>query len=70
MIISIPHPTAGSLKTLGIPVKFNGTPSKIRKHPPLFSEHAEELATEYFGLNSDQFQDFIKKGIISKPKKI
>jgi crotonobetainyl-CoA:carnitine CoA-transferase CaiB-like acyl-CoA transferase len=69
MIISIPHPTVGSLKTLGIPVKFNGTPSKIRKHPPLFSEHAEELAKEYFGLNSDQIQDFFEKGIISKPKK-
>lgn len=70
MIISIPHPTAGSLKTLGIPVKFNGTPSKVRKHPPLFSEHAEELAKEYFGLSSDQIQDFFKKGIISKPKKV
>jgi len=70
MIVSIPHPTAGSLETLGIPVKFGGTPSKIRKHPPLFSEHADELAREYFGLNDSEISDYFAKGIISKPKKI
>lgn len=70
MVVSIPHPTAGTLKTLGIPVKFNGTPSKIRKHPPLFSEHADELAKEYFGLSASEISDFYKRGIISKPRAV
>ncbi len=70
MIVSIPHPTAGSLETLGIPVKFSGTPSQIRKHPPLFSEHADELAREFFGLNDAEISDYFAKGIISKPKKV
>ena len=70
MVVSIPHPTAGTLKTLGIPVKFNGTPSKIRKHPPLFSEHADELAKEYLGLSASEISDFYKRGIISKPRAV
>jgi crotonobetainyl-CoA:carnitine CoA-transferase CaiB-like acyl-CoA transferase len=70
MVVSIPHPTAGTLKTLGIPVKFNGTPSKIRKHPPLFSEHADELAKEYFGLSASEISDFYERGIISKPRAV
>lgn len=70
MVVSIPHPTAGTLKTLGIPVKFNGTPSKIRKHPPLFSEHADELAKEYFGLSASEISDFYGRGIISKPRAV
>jgi hypothetical protein len=68
MIISIPHPTAGTLKTLGIPVKFSGTPSQIRTHPPLFSEHATELAQEFFGLSASEVDAYFEKGIISKPK--
>ena len=70
MVVSIPHPTAGTLKTLGIPVKFNGTPSKIRKPPPLFSEHADELAKEYFGLSASEISDFYERGIISKPRAV
>ena len=70
MVVSIPHPTAGTLKTLGIPVKFNGTPSKIRKHPPLFSEHADELAKEYFGLSASEISDLYERGIISKPRAV
>jgi len=68
MIISIPHPTAGTLKTLGIPVKFSGTPSQIRTHPPLFSEHATELAQEFFDLSASEVDAYFEKGIISKPK--
>lgn len=70
MVVSIPHPTAGTLKTLGIPVKFNGTPSKIRKHPPLFSEHADELSKEYFGLSASEISNFYERGIISKPRAV
>lgn len=70
MVVSIPHPTAGTLKTLGIPVKFNGTPSKIRKHPPLFSEHADELSREFFGLSASEISGFYERGIISKPREI
>lgn len=69
MFVSIPHPTAGSLKTLGIPVKFKGTPSKIRKHPPLFSEHARELAKEYLDLSESEIADYLTKGVISAERR-
>ncbi len=50
MVVSVPHPTIGDLKLLGIPFKFSGTPASIRRPPPLLGEHTAEVVAEYGGL--------------------
>ena len=37
------HPEAGAYVSLRPPVKFGGTPSNIRRHPPRLGEHTEEV---------------------------
>jgi len=46
-VVSVPHPTIGDLKLLGIPFKFSGTPASIRRPPPLLGEHTAEVIAEY-----------------------
>ena len=46
MLTEIPHPTAGRLKQVGLPVKFALTPGSIRRHPPLLGEHTAEILAE------------------------
>lgn len=46
MVQEIPHPTAGTVKQVGIPVKLSETPGEILRHPPLRGEHSREVLTE------------------------
>ncbi|MFV0411174.1 MAG: CaiB/BaiF CoA transferase family protein [Paracoccus sp. (in: a-proteobacteria)] len=43
MVEEVDHPTAGRLKTLGIPVKLSDTPGAIRRPAPRLGEHDEEI---------------------------
>ena len=49
MIAEFQHPTAGSVRTLGIPVEFSATPSAIRLPAPLLGEHSARILAEYAG---------------------
>lgn len=43
MVVKVEHPIIPDLKLVGSPLKFSKTPVKIDRHPPLFSEHTEEV---------------------------
>lgn len=46
MIVEKVHPTAGPVKTLGLPVKFSHTPGGIRFPAPRLGQHTEEVLKE------------------------
>ncbi len=46
MVVETEHPRAGSVKTIGLPVKFHGTPGGVRGPAPLFGEHTREVLAE------------------------
>jgi formyl-CoA transferase len=46
MIAEVPHPTIGSLRLTGTPIKYSETPATIRRHPPLLGEHTDEVLAE------------------------
>jgi formyl-CoA transferase len=46
MIEEVDHPVAGTVRTLGFPVKMTGTPLRVRRPPPLLGEHNAELRRE------------------------
>jgi formyl-CoA transferase len=46
MIAEMRHPELGSIKTVGIPVKMEGTPGSIRRAPPRLGEHTREVLAE------------------------
>ena len=37
------HPTLGSIKQTGLPIKFSLTPGGLDRHPPLLGEHNREI---------------------------
>jgi len=49
MVAEVEHPTAGLLRLLGVPFKFSGTPTSIRRPPPLLGEHTDEVLADGFG---------------------
>jgi crotonobetainyl-CoA:carnitine CoA-transferase CaiB-like acyl-CoA transferase len=46
MVQDIAHPTEGSFKALGFPVKLSETPQQVRLPPPLLDQHKDEILTE------------------------
>lgn len=45
MVIEMAHPAAGSVKLVGSPLKLSRTPVEMRRHPPLYGEHTEQVLT-------------------------
>ena len=43
MLLEMPHPTLGSIKQTGLPLKFSVTPGGLDRHPPLLGEHNREI---------------------------
>ena len=46
MFQEMPHPTLGSIKQTGLPIKFSATPGGLDRHPPLLGEHNGEILGE------------------------
>ena len=46
MYLEMPHPTLGSIKQTGIPIKFSQTPGGLDRPPPLLGEHNQEILRE------------------------
>ena len=64
MLVEVEHPTAGTLRMAGIPVKFSGTPATVRLPPPLLGEHTEEVLSSWLGINNKEIADLKGKKVI------
>jgi crotonobetainyl-CoA:carnitine CoA-transferase CaiB-like acyl-CoA transferase len=64
MIEEVPHPTIGTLKLVGIPIKYSDTPGTVRLHPPLLGEHTDEIVKSVLGLSDEQIAALKSNGVI------
>jgi formyl-CoA transferase len=64
MVVEMPHPTMGTVRLLGLPVKFSETPVAIHRHPPLFAEHTDEILRE-LGLSDTDLARLRESGVIN-----
>ncbi|MFN8619760.1 MAG: CoA transferase [Chloroflexota bacterium] len=46
MVVAVTHPTIGEIRLPGIPARLSATPGSIRRPPPLFAEHTDEILAE------------------------
>ncbi|CAN5601172.1 CaiB/BaiF CoA-transferase family protein [soil metagenome] len=67
MVVEREHPTAGSIRLLGLPVKFSETPGDIHRVPPLLGEHTRELLSEV-GVNGPELESLANAGVIGMYK--
>jgi crotonobetainyl-CoA:carnitine CoA-transferase CaiB-like acyl-CoA transferase len=63
MLLQRPHPAAGLLQVIGVPVKLSGTPGAVRSVPPLLGEHTEAVLAE-LGIAAAGIQRFREQGVI------
>jgi crotonobetainyl-CoA:carnitine CoA-transferase CaiB-like acyl-CoA transferase len=65
MIVEWKHPKAGTVRGVGIPVKFSDTPGQIRRHAPLLGEHTKEILSELAGFSEDEVRELQESGAVN-----
>ncbi len=65
MIAEIEHPTIGTLRLGGIPVKYSETPGSVRMHPPLLGEHTDEVLTEVLDYDAQEVAELREQGVVA-----
>ena len=63
MFLEIPHPTLGSVKQTGLPIKFSRTPGGLDRHPPLLGEHNRAILSD-LGYSDPEVDDLAAKSVI------
>jgi formyl-CoA transferase len=64
MVCTVDHPTAGPVKTLGIPFRFSDTPATVRRAPPTLGEHTDEVLVETVKLSPSRIAELRAAGVI------
>jgi len=63
MIVSLPHPKAGIVKVLGVPIRLEATPGRLTAPPPLLGQHTEEILTRLGGLTRAEVARLRQRGV-------
>lgn len=63
MVQEIPHPLEGVIKCLRLPVKFDRSPAALRRPPPGFGQHTEEILQQ-LGYDQEIIEKFRSQGVI------
>jgi crotonobetainyl-CoA:carnitine CoA-transferase CaiB-like acyl-CoA transferase len=64
MEVHVQHPLAGDIGQIGFPVKFSGTPARIRTPAPVLGEHTEEVLREMLAVNQEILDELIDAGVL------
>ncbi|MEM7123783.1 MAG: CoA transferase [Pseudomonadota bacterium] len=67
MIVSLDHPTAGLVQTLGLPVKFSETPGGPKAPAALYGEHTRALLTG-LGYGDAEIDELARDGVVGLPE--
>lgn len=64
MVIEMPHPTAGRVKNIISPFRFDGRQISDHAAPPLLGQHTSEILGHGMGLTHDQLHDLHARGVL------
>ena len=62
-VVDRPHPTAGIVTMIGLPIELSDTPGRIRTAPPLLGEHTDDVLRDA-GYTDDEIHTLRKDGAI------
>jgi formyl-CoA transferase len=64
MIAEVNHSTIGSLRLVGVPIKYSSTPGRIRLAPPLLGEHTDEILSSVLDYSPRRIAALHEDGVV------
>ncbi len=64
MVTEAEHARLGPVKTLGLPVKFSGTPGGVVRGAPVYGQHTAEVLSEH-GFGRDEIEALAASGAVA-----
>jgi crotonobetainyl-CoA:carnitine CoA-transferase CaiB-like acyl-CoA transferase len=64
MKLDLPHPLAGSVPQVNVPVRMSGTPLKPERPPPLLAQHTLQVLRERLALDDAALDRLASEGVI------
>ncbi len=64
MVVERPHPKAGTVTMMGIPVRLASTPGSVTSAPPLLGQHTDRILTRLLRLSRAEVARLRKAGIV------
>jgi crotonobetainyl-CoA:carnitine CoA-transferase CaiB-like acyl-CoA transferase len=65
-IVECTHPVAGTIETVGPPIRLSETPGAIRLPAPLLGEHTDQVLRERLGIADEEIARLHKAGVIRR----
>ncbi|NGM86748.1 CoA transferase [Parapusillimonas sp. SGNA-6] len=64
MVVQMDHPTAGEVRNIVSPFRFDAEPLTKHTPPPLLGQHTAEVLSDGAGLSHDQLIELNRRGVI------
>lgn len=64
MIIEMQHPTAGTVKNIDSPLRFDDENDDSHLAPPLLGQHTAEILSDLLGMTQDQLDDLANRRVV------
>lgn len=64
MIVRLPHPTAGHVTVMGVPVRLGATPGAAATAPPLLGQHTDRVLRRVLGMKPGQIARLRRSGVV------
>jgi crotonobetainyl-CoA:carnitine CoA-transferase CaiB-like acyl-CoA transferase len=64
MVVSLPHPKAGPITVMGVPVRLHDTPGAASAAPPLLGQHTDEILTGLLRMPKARVEALRAAGVI------
>ena len=66
MIVPLPHPKAGTVTVLGVPVRLSTTPGAVVDPPPLLGQHTDEILSRLLRMSPARIARLRAVGVIEQ----
>jgi crotonobetainyl-CoA:carnitine CoA-transferase CaiB-like acyl-CoA transferase len=64
MIVTLPHPRAGEVTAMGVPIRLHGTPGRAAVPPPVLGQHTDALLRSLLALKPPQIKRLRAAGVV------
>ena len=65
-LVACRHPTAGTVRVVGPPVRLSETPGAVRTPAPLLGEHTDDVLHDRLGLDEGEIERLRREGVIGQ----